>query len=364
MARSTGPAALFFLAVNRSPANCLISVIVLNYNGAQWLERCLNSLRAQTIFGQIEVILADNASSDGSDQLGKRIVEAWPAGVFMQHGQNLGYCEGNNRAAGAARGQFLLFLNNDTWLEPRCLEQLLAEVQRTGADAAAPLALNYGDDSFQSLGAFGFDLFGLVSTRGSASETREVLMPEGCAYLVGRELFQELGRFDTEFFMFADELDLSWRVWISGHQAVGVPSARLHHRGAALVNPAGGGAAVEFRTSDTKRFYANRNSLLVLLKNARALLLLLVPLQLGLLVLEAVAALALVRRWGFVRRAYWDAVADCWRLRRHILAERRRIRQFRRRGDLWMLRVLRWRLNRWDEIKRVRQFGVPKVTPR
>ena len=164
--------------------------------------------------------------------------------------------------------------------------------------------------------------------------------------------------------MFAVVYDLSWRVWISGHQAVAVPSAKLHHRGAAEVNPAGGGAAVEFRTSDTKRFLSNRNGLLVLLKNARLLLLLLVPLQLGLLALEAVAALALVRRWGFVRRAYWDAVMDCWRLRRHILAERRRIRQFRRRGDLWMLRFLRWRLNRWDELQRVRRFGVPKVTAR
>jgi len=364
MARPTSSAGLRFLAVSPSPANCLVSVIVLNYNGARWLERCLNSLRAQTIFEQMEVIFADNASSDASDQLGKRIVEAWPAGIFMQHGQNLGYCEGNNRAAEAAHGQFLLFLNNDTWLEPRCLAQLLAEVQRTGAGAAAPLALNYDDDSFQSLGAFGFDLFGLACTRGFASETREVLMPEGCAYLVRRELFQELGRFDTEFFMFADELDLSWRVWISGHRAVGVPSAKLHHRGAAQVNPAGGGAAVEFRTSDTKRFYANRNSLLVLLKNARLLLLLLVPLQIGLLLIEAIAAFMLVRRWSFVRRAYWEAVADCWRLRRHILVERRRIRQFRRRGDLWMLRFLRWRLNRWDEIQRVRQFGVPKVTPR
>jgi GT2 family glycosyltransferase len=350
--------------VNPSPANCLVSVIVLNYNGARWVERCLGSLRTQTIFEQTEIILADNLSSDGSDQLGQRIVEAWPRGVFVQHGENLGYCEGNNRAAEVAHGQYLLFLNNDTWLEPRCLEQLLAEAQRTGASAAAPLALNYEDDTFQSLGAFGFDLFGLASTRAGAAETREVFMPEGCAYLIQRKLFQELGRFDPEFFMFADEYDLSWRVWISGHQAVAVPSAKLHHRGAAEVNPAGGGAAVEFRTSDTKRFLSNRNGLLVLLKNARLLLLLLVPLQLGLLALEAVAALALVRRWSFVRRAYWGAVADCWRLRRHILAERRRIRQFRRRGDLWMLRFLRWRLNRWDELQRVRRFGVPKVTAR
>jgi GT2 family glycosyltransferase len=341
-----------------------LSVIVLNYNGANWLKRCLDSLRAQTIFDQLQVILADNASTDGSEHLARPIVEGWPGGVFIQHGQNLGYCEGNNRAAEAARGQYLLFLNNDTWLEPTCLEQLLAEVERTGAGAAGPLILDYEDDSFQSIGAFGFDIFGLASTRAPAAETREVLMPEGCAYLIRRELFHTLGCFDPEFFMFADEFDLSWRVWISGHRAVAVPSARVHHRGAAQVNPAGGGEKVEFRTSDTKRFYTNRNSLLVLLKNARHFLLLVVPLQLGLLALEAMASLVLVRRWSFVKRAYWDAVADCWRLHKHILSERRRIRQFRRRGDLGMLRFLRGSLNRWGELQRLRRFGVPKVTPR
>jgi GT2 family glycosyltransferase len=288
---------------------------------------------------------------------------SFPGGRFIQHGQNLGYCEGNNRAAQAAHGEHLLFLNNDTWLEPNCLELLLAEVRTAGAAAAGPLILNYEDDSFQSLGAFGFDIFGLASTRAAAAATREVLMPEGCAYLIRRDLFQHLGQFDPEFFMFADEFDLSWRVWVSGQRAIAVPSARLHHRGAAQVNPAGGGAAIEFRTSDTKRFYTNRNSLLVLLKSARHFLLLLVPLQLGLLGVEAVAALLLVRRWSFVKRAYFGAVADCWRLRGHVLAERRRVRQFRRRGDLFMLRFLRWRLNRWDELQRVSRHSVPRVTP-
>ena len=104
-------------------AQPLVSVIVLNYNGARWLERCLNSLRAQTFFDRTEVIVADNVSSDGSERIGQRIVEGWPGGHFIQHGQNLGYCEGNNRAAEAARGEYLLFLNNDTWLEPNCLER-------------------------------------------------------------------------------------------------------------------------------------------------------------------------------------------------------------------------------------------------
>jgi GT2 family glycosyltransferase len=342
----------------------LLSVIVLNFNGARWLERCLRSLREQTVFKRLEVIVADNLSSDGSDRLAQRLMEGWPQGRFIQHGQNLGYCEGNNRAAKAAGGRYLFFLNNDAWLEPACLERLLAETESTGAAVATPLILNYDDDSFQSLGAFGFDLFGLASTRAESAGTREVLMPEGCSYLIERKLFEDLGRFDPEFFMFADEFDLSWRVWISGRRAMGVPAARLHHRGAAQVNPAGGGGVVEFRTSDTKRFYANRNSLLAVLKNARHILLALAVAQVGLLTLEALAGLVLVRRWTFVKRAYWDALADCWRLRHHIAAERRRIRGFRRHGDFWMLRFLRWRLNRWDEIRRLRRFGVPKVTPK
>lgn len=340
----------------------LVSVIVLNYNGARWLDKCVASLAKQTILDQIEIIVADNLSSDGSDRLAEQLLQPLPNGRFIQNGENLGFCEGNNRAAEAARGDYLFFLNNDAWLEPACLEKLMAEVRSTGAAVAEPLILNYDDDSFQSIGAFGFDLFGLTSTRAQSDQTREVLMPEGCAYLIDRKLFQDIGKFDAEFFMFADEYDLSWRVWISGNRALAVPAARLHHRGAAQVNPAGGGTQVEFRTSDTKRFYSNRNNLLVLLKNARCLLLLLVPAQIGLLFLEALASLVLIRRWSFVKRAYWDAVKDCWRLRGHISKERRRVRQFRRRGDLWMLRFLRLRFNRWDEVQRMRQSGPPKIT--
>jgi GT2 family glycosyltransferase len=340
----------------------VISVVILNYNGAKWLERCLASLQEQTIFNRIEVIVADNLSTDGSDRLAEKLVRDWSNGRFIQNGENLGFCEGNNRGARPAIGEYLFFLNNDTWLEPACLEILLQETEKAGAAAATPLVLNYDDATFQSLGAGGFDLFGLATARLSHAHTREVLMPEGCSYLIRRELFTALGRFDAELFMFADEFDLSWRVWVAGRKAVAVPAARLHHRGAANVNPKGDGAVVEFRTSDTKRFFANRNNLLTLLKNAQHVLLLLALLQIGLLAAEAVVALLLVRRWGFVKRAYLDAVADCWRLRSHILAERKRVREFRRRSDWWMLRFLRWRPNRWDEVRRLRQFGGPKVT--
>lgn len=342
----------------------VISVVILNYNGAKWIARCLDSLKAQSIFEKIEIIVADNRSADGSDIMAEQMIQKWQNGKFVQNGGNLGYCEGNNRGAAVARGEFLFFLNNDTWLEPDCLEKLLIEVNRTGSQAATPLVMNYEDDSFQSLGIIGFDIFGLGSTRKYHTDTREVFMPEGCSYLINRAWFEKLGKFDPDYFMYSDEMDLSWRLWAAGGKAIAAPAARLHHRGAVHVNPAGGGTVVEFRTSDTKRFYANRNALLVILEGAQHLLLILAALQVFYLLIEALAALVLVRRWSFVRITYFEAIKDCWVMRSKIAAKRQHLTQLRKRNDLVMLRFLNWQLNRWAEFNKLLKMGVPRVSGR
>ncbi len=314
--------------------------------------------------GTVEIIVADNLSSDGSDGLAAKLLADIPQARFVQNGANLGFCEGNNRAARIAKGRYLLFLNNDAWLEPDCLEKLLEGTVSAGAQAATPLVMDFADDTFQSIGAQGFDLFGLPAARLPNLEPGRVLMPEGCAYFILADVFWKVGAFDAELFMYADEYDLSWRLWIAGYSAVRIPSARVHHRGAANVNPAGGGTVVENRTSDTKRYYANRNALLVLLKNAEHLLLAAVVLQLALYLAEALAALILVRRWTFIRRAYFQAISDCIKLEPHIRRERAKAAAFRERSDFSMLQFLSWRLNRWDEIKRILRFGLPSVIPR
>jgi GT2 family glycosyltransferase len=339
----------------------LVSVVILNYNGAKWIERCLESLKAQTVFDRLEILVADNLSSDGSDRLAEKILAAWPNGLFIQNGENLGFCEGNNRPARRARGEYLFFLNNDTWLEVDCLEVLVREVRARGAAGATPLVLNYADASFQSLGAAGFDIFGLPTPRRFWSETRPVLMPEGCSYLINRRVFAQVGGFDTAFVMYADEYDLSFRVWVAGHDLISVPAARVHHRGAANVNPKGGGTVEEFRTSDRVRFFSNRNCLLVVLQNAQHVLLALAPFQVLLLLAESAVSLVLLRDWRFVKRSYYAALADCWRLRRGILESRRRVASFRRRGDWRMLRFLSWRFSRWHELRKMLRMGLPKV---
>jgi GT2 family glycosyltransferase len=341
-----------------------ISVIVLNYNGTDWIERCLGSLLTQTIFSQCEIIVADNASSDGSGALAAKILAAWPNGRYVDNGSNLGYCEGNNRAAEGAAGEYLFFLNNDTWLQPDCLEKLLTAVREQRATAGTPYVMEYETQDHQWLGATGFDLFGLPSMARPYQGIRELFMPPGCSFLIRRDAFVRLGRFDQVLFMYADELDLSWRVWISGGRAIGVADARLHHRGAVQVNPQGRKTVVEFRTSDKKRFYANRNVLLVTLKNVQFLLFFLAIFQVLYLGIECMAMAVVTRRWSFFRKTYLDALSSCWGARRHILNERKRLRGIRQRGDWFMLRFLRWRFNRWDELERIWMYGFPKITPK
>jgi GT2 family glycosyltransferase len=338
-----------------------ISIIVLNYNGQEWLPRCFESLEKQTIFPELEIILTDNNSSDGSDQFAGEWLAKTGKGRVVQNGANLYYCGANDNGAAVATGEFLLFLNNDTWLEPECLEMLYNETVKAGADCAAPAVFDYDDDTFQCGGDSGLDFFGMTTGGPPVPHTQETFCSPGCGLLVRAETYRQIGGFPPELLIYVDETDLSWRVWIAGGKVVAVPSARLHHRGAAVVNPKGKTRTIEIRTSETKRFLTNRNGVLFLLKNSQHVLLLLLIPHLLLLLTEAVVSLLLVRRWSYVRKSYLSAITEAFRMRTHVFEWRKRIHGFRRRGDFWMLRFLRLKPNRWDEIKRLFKYGTPKV---
>ena len=342
----------------------LVSIVVLNCNGATWLPRCFGSIKAQTILDQIETILVDNNSNDDSVAVARRWLADFPSARIVRNSANLGFCEGNNSGARAANGRYLFFLNNDTWLEADCLERLIGGTEKLGAVASTPLVLNYPDNSYQDFGFFGFDLFGLPSPSSSVTASREIFIPGGCSYLIRADVFNQVGMFDANFFIYSDDADLAWRLWIAGYKAAGVVPARLHHRGAAGVNPAGGIETVEFRTTDKKRFLTNRNCLLTLLKNGQHILLLPIFPLIALLFLESLVGGVILRRWSFVRASFWDALRDCWRLRGHIREQRRAAVKFRKHSDFWMLRFFRLKLNRWFEIKRLFQFGLPRVDAR
>src|SRR6202012_6269369 len=110
------------------------------------------------------------------------------------------------------------------------------------------------------------------------------------------------------------------RVLLAGHDIAYTPAAHIHHRGAVSVNPGGGTKIVELRTSYGKRFYANRNHLLNLLKNSQHILLLLVIPSIGLMFVEGLVGIVLSRRGGDFKRTFWDVLIGWWQLRGHVVA--------------------------------------------
>jgi len=347
-----------FGATLRAP---LLSIIVLNYNGAGWLPKCFETIGQQTIIDHIETIMVDNGSTDNSMAVAREYLAKLPCAAMVRLAVNQGFCGGNNAGARAATGRWLLFLNNDTWMEPDCMEKLVAGTEKIGAAASTPLVLNYPDDSFQDFGFYGFDLFGLASGSGNATRTREIFIAGGCSYLIRNDVFNQIGMFDAEYSIYSDDTDLSWRVWVAGYKVAGIYEARLHHRGAAGVNPSGGIETVEFRTTDQKRFLTNRNGILTLLKDCQSILLLTIIPLIILLFVESLVGAVILRRLSFARASFWSVLADCWRLRGHVWRERKRVASFRKRSDFWMLRFFRLRPNRWFEITRLFKFGMPRV---
>lgn len=336
-----------------------ISVIIICHNDGKWLPRCLESVRAQSIFDRIEVIIADNASEDGSDKLAQQLIGGWPNAHFLPTGGDNGFCVAANMAARLAQGRYLQILNPDTWLEADFLEQFHRALDETPARAAGPLVLNYDDNSIQAQGCDGFDFTGnyMPPRRGRAPDP---LFCMAGFFFIQKDLFFKVGMLDEKCFMYGEEMDLSWRIWIAGEQIVSAPKARIHHRGAVGVNPAGGTRVVENRTSTQKRFLANRNRLLFVAKNCQhVLLLMLVPCALVIL-LEGLVTLMITRKWALFKSTCLDVFTDCWRLRSHVRKQRRLISSFRRHGDFWMLRFFRFGFGRWEEVSRILKSGFPK----
>jgi len=337
-----------------------ISVIIVCHNDGKWLPRCLETLRAQTIFDRIEVIIADNASEDGTDKLAQSLIASWPSAKLLPTGGDNGFAVACNRGAQAALGRYLYLLNPDVWLEPDCLERLYEGVERAKASAGSAIIYEYEDDTVQHKGSDAFDLFCYPLTPRGGRDPKRLFCINGFTF-IRRDFFQQIGMLDERMFMYTEELDLSWRIWLAGGSLVPVLSARIHHRGAALVNPAGGTRVVENRTSVQKRFLANRNCLITISKNSQHILLLSLATYGALLFAEMLATLIMARSWEVAKHTALDPLLDLWRMRGHVRAQRKFIKTIRQHGDFWMLRFFRLGFGRWNEIQKMLKRGFPKI---
>jgi GT2 family glycosyltransferase/glycosyltransferase involved in cell wall biosynthesis len=214
-----------------------ISLIIPNYNGRAVLPDCLTSVAAlDWPRAALEVILVDNASTDGSPAEAARQL---PGLRVLAQPRNLGFAPACNQGARAASGEFIAFLNNDARVPPHWLRALAAAfdgAQAGLACAAAPLVswdgarVDFVGGALTPHGrAFQID-HGLPYDPARYSQPRELLFACGGAMLIRRDVFLSAGGFDDDFVAYFEDVDLGWRLWLLGYRVVLAPEAVTQHR--------------------------------------------------------------------------------------------------------------------------------------
>jgi len=221
------------------PADPQLSVIIVSFNTREMTLDCLRTLERAVAGIASEVIVVDNASSDGS---AAAIRAAFPQVQVLESGRNAGFGAANNLGMRAARGGYFLLLNSDAFPEPGAIAALLAALQaQPGIGVAGPRTLN-PDGSLQiscyrftsPLHAWQENLWlSRGYSRWAHDTRREVEFVIGACLLVRRAVFAQVGGFDERFFMYSEEADWQRRIWDAGWKVLFVPEARVMHLGGA-----------------------------------------------------------------------------------------------------------------------------------
>ena len=298
-----------------------VTVIIVNWNGGQFLERCLTALMAQTAKPH-EIIVVDNASSDGSME----IVQKFSAVRMISLDRNSGFARGNNLAikASSAEAEWIVLLNPDAFAEPRWLEALLGAAQHHPAydmfaskllNATTPTLLDGAGDTYQMSGR----VWRLGNgTRDSASGKNEceVFSPCAAAAMYRRSALQKVGGFDEDYFCYVEDVDLGFRLRLAGYRCLYVPESVALHVGSGTTGS---------QHSDFAVYHGHRNLVWTFVKDMPGILLwLLLPIHLLMNILT-VCVFVLRGQGRVILKAKRDAVLGLpaiWRKRTQIQTRR------------------------------------------
>ena len=204
-----------------------VSIIIVNYNGKELLQKCLDSL-LKVNYDNFEIILVDNNSTDGSVEF---ITKNYPSLIIIKLDSNKGFAEPNNVAAKISKGKYLLFLNNDTVVTPNFIFEMVKVMETDKKIAICQSLLLKPDGSVDSSGDF-IDHLGVVyNSKTKIDEIREVSSARGASMLVRSDIFEKLDGFDQKFFVTFEDVDLCWRSWILGYRVLIIPTSIVYHEG-------------------------------------------------------------------------------------------------------------------------------------
>jgi GT2 family glycosyltransferase/tetratricopeptide (TPR) repeat protein len=218
-----------------------VSIIVLAFNKLEFTQKCLAALRQNTAPESCEVIVWDNASTDGTQAFFQEPSAANRGVRYFRSEENLCFVGGNNAAAHHARGRYVLFLNNDTEPQAGWLAALLQTMEPDPSIGAAGVKLIYPNGQLQEAGGIVFqDASGWNYGRTEDPDDprfnfrREVDYGTGACLMVRTDLFRQLGGFDTRYApIYYEETDLCFALREAGYKVVYEPRSRvIHHEGA------------------------------------------------------------------------------------------------------------------------------------
>jgi GT2 family glycosyltransferase len=225
--------------------SCLpsVSVIIVNYNNRKYLEKCLESV-FNSNYPDLEVVFVDNASTDGSVDLVKKMFGCKCSLIIIQNSENLGYAEGNNVGIRHASGEYFVLLNNDTEVDRDWISELVRVMGSDiciGAVQSKLVSMN-SRERLDSAGGF-IDRFGFPMERGAQEEDcgqykieDEIFYAKGAGFAVRRCILKETGLFDKDYFLYFEETDLCWRIWLRGYRIVFAPKSIVYHFGFASIS--------------------------------------------------------------------------------------------------------------------------------
>lgn len=247
-----------------------VAVIILNYNGKQFLDDCLSSLKRQS-FKDYQVWVLDNASSDGSvDYIKKR----YPWVKVIGNERNDGTAEGSNVAARKTESKYIVFMSNDIKADRDCLKYLvetLDQDEKVGICSSKLLRFEkdkkIGRYLIDNVGG-DLDIYGFGWPRGTGrtgrqwEKKKDVSFSYGGSFIIRRKLFEKIGGYDQQYFTLGDDIDLSWRTRLLGYRVVVNPASFVYHRVSATLGT--------IYQRPQRRFWSERNYLRTLIKNYEA----------------------------------------------------------------------------------------------
>ena len=252
-----------------------VAIVILNWNGEKYLQQFLPILINNTTLADVEIIVADNASTDASLFILK---EKFPTIRTIVLDKNYGFAGGYNKALEQIEADFYVLLNSDVEVTPNWLKPMIDYmIEHENVAACQPKILSYYQrKNFEHAGAAGgyIDLLGFPFCRGRVLGTVEedkgqydnivdVFWATGACLVTRSKIYWKVGGLDDEFFAHMEEIDLCWRLKSRGYRVVCVPESSVYHIGGGTLN-------VE---SSHKTYLNFRNNLLMLYKNLPAKLL-------------------------------------------------------------------------------------------